>query len=568
MTQKPRTLPKMFKRTTSSHTPESPTPESSTPDFDDTYFISDGDMDSPLFDDTEAIIVVEEDEVLPAHRTPSPKSPQVVDAPRPTKTTPPHTQTPKGKAQTFPPLPPRKMETPSSEHLRNGVVVPESNSRSAVDGRISVSENRSENSSMVTDSHHQVESTRTESSQGKVEQPKPKQKRYRSKQFTDRDKAILEAVYWLVKSPLHHISFAIETKPILVHQRLRELSKRGYIRTDTSESLPTFSLTRQGLTQIGRSNEKPVIQIARSTFAHRNQINTAIVRFKMGDKAFQDLMYAHELTRVQEHVRNNRKYADYNSSLAVHQSQLLSKPVNERTVDDLRVLAKKPRALRKWEDPVLGKHDSRPLFMNPQAAFPERLIQQSLADTGEMECVANWKQESEDLLHSTVYPVKAVGDNTVTEADRKAMMDFVEGKEWIFRHWNLRNEFKKRHMPDGVILQPNQQDANGTVYPMSWWLEVETNKKSDNSEIVRVIEQAFDSPVVRGVIYMTGDPNVARVVKKARSTVAQRLAHRYRQYEGMSHSDAEQRANEFVSSNCLLIQLPALYPHQPTQFWG
>lgn len=562
MTQKPRTLPKMFNRRNGDTQNKSASTYDHTraePDFEDFYFTGDSE-ESHLFADDE-VIIVDEEEVWDNTRFQAGQktSPQMG-----------HT-----RPQPIPSLPPKRKrgqgEGVVSGGIPRGVGTTQSHGQSSLAPR----EAGSQSTAMGGENNHQGQHSRKTNSKevsAEVSKPttkqKPKQKRYRSKQFTDRDRRILEAVYWLVKSPLHHISFAIGTKPILVHQRLRELSKRGYIRTDTSESLPTFSLTHQGLTQIGRSNEKPVIQIARSTFAHRNQINTAVVRFKMGDKAFQELLYAHELTRVQEHVRNNRKYADYNNALAVHQQQLLSKPVHERTVDDERVLAKKPRAMRTWEDPVLGKHDTRPLLMNPQSAFPERLIQQSIADTGEMECVASWKQECDDLLKSPVYPVKTVGDNTITESDRVNMMNAVQGKEWIFRHWNLNNEFKKRHMPDGIVLQPHREDAQGKVYPMSWWLEVETNKKSDNSEIVRVIEQAFDSPVVRGVIYMTSDPSVARAIKKAQNTVAQRLAHRYRQYEGVNHSEAEQRANDFMQSNCLLIQLPALYPHQSTQFWG
>lgn len=552
---KPRTLPKMFTRKSGdTHGVRKSTYDHTRaePDFEDFYLIGETE-ESHLFADEE-VIIVDEEEVWDNTRFQAGQ-----------KTSP----------QAIPPLPPKRKkgqgEGLGGVHMPRGVDTVESHGEASVATR----EAGSQSIAMGGENNHQGQPSRKTNSKevsAEVSKPttkqKPKQKRYRSKQFTDRDRRILEAVYWLVKAPLNHIGFAIGQTPALISPRIRELGRRGYLRTDTSETLPTFSLTTQGLIQIGRSSERAVVTVARSTMAHRNQINTATVWFKMGDKAFQELMHKHHVNQAKAIKRENRKSTVYNESLAVHQSLICSKPESDRTLADERVLARKPRGLRDIEEPVLGKHNPTVLHANPQATFPERLIQQAIADMGEPECVAYWKQETDAWLSSGIFPVKQVGDNTVTDSDREAMYQAVDGKEWIFRHWNIRNDFKKRHMPDGVVLQPHQQDANGKIYPMSWWLEVETNRKSDNSEYVRVIEQAFDSPVVRGVIYMTNDPYVAQSVKKARETVVARLTRRNQEYEGMNHETALATAQAFVKENCRVMKLPVLYANQPTQFWG
>lgn len=558
MTQKPRTLPKMFNRRngdTQNKSASTYVHIQAEPDTEDFYLIGESE-ESHLFADEE-VIIVDEEEVWDNTRFQADQ-----------KTSPKMGNT---RPQPVPPLPPKRKKGQGEGLVGGGILRSVDTTQSHGQSSLAPHKAGSQSTAMGGENNHQGQSSRKANSQ-EVSKPtakqKPKQKRYRSKQFTERDKQILEAVYWLVKAPLNHIAFAVGVKPVLIHGRIRELDRRGYLKTDTTESLPTFSLTNQGLTQIGRSNEKAIIQIARSTFAHRNQINTATIWFKMGDKAFKDLMLEHEVTKMQEMIRNNRKNAESNESLAIHQQTILSKPESERTLADERVLARKPRSMRVIEEPVLGKHNQNPLYANPQASFPERLIQQSISDMGEPECVATWKEETDAWLHSGEFPVKQVGDSSVSDSDREAMYQASANKEWIFRHWNVRNEFKKRHMPDGIILQPHQQDTNGNILPMSFWLEVEANRKSDNSEYVRVIEQAFDCPVVRGVIYMTNDPHVATAVKKAIETVTVRLTHRYQQYEGMTHGEAQTTAQAFVKENCRLMKLPVLYPNQPTQFWG
>lgn len=586
MTQKTHTMPKRFRRSPNSNT-SNPTPTSnasthnpevSTFDFDREYFISESEMDNPLFDDGEAIIVVEEDEVSPTTNTPSPKSPQVVDASRSIKNTPTHTQTSKAKAQAVPPLPPNrnkgKMDKVDFSHLVGGMGDIESSSRNAVDSNQNLSQTRSENSTMGGRSHHQVESTRTQSSQAKVvAKSKPKQKRYRAKEFTANDLQLLETVHWMGRATINHLIYASSLSPAYVHKRLKQLHERGYLKPsnpdELNKAITLYALTREGLDRIGQGNEKVVGAYALSTYRHRNQINSTVLQFKMGINPWVAKRFQLDIEHMKQVERNNRKAETHNGLLAFKQDSIKAKPEQERTVKDWEVLALQPNRVNPVVVPNerMLKHDIRDFRAHPNAVFPEKFIERAINENGEQYCSLAWDTECDNWLGNDTYPVKALGDDTVTNDDIQAMYSVVDGNEWIFRHWNSSGKFKARHQPDGVVLLPHQVDSQGRVHPMSWWIEVEANRKSDTSEVERVILQAFDSPVVRGVLYITTDSAVRNSVLKARNNVIKKLSYDY-EMRGATPEQAHREATLFVENNCRIHKPQLVYPNQPESFWG
>lgn len=558
--QKPRTLPKMFNRksgdthangkSTNVHT-------RTEPDYEDFYWIGESE-ESHLFADDEVIIVDEE---------------EVWDKPTRFQASP---QMDKARPQTVPPLPkrnPREDKGLVGERILHGVGTAESNSQSSLASHEVGSKT---GAGRGEDNYQRQHAGKANSKAISKSTAKPKQKRHRASAFTDNDLQLLETIHWMGEATPNHLVYASTLSPEYVQKRIKKLEKvttnlekGGYIKSRKIGSEMTMhSLTRDGLARIGRSNEKVVGSVARSTLRHRNQINSAVLFFKIGAGAWVERSYQLDIKRMKQNERNNKKIVRENELLKYAKERILAKPEGDRNADEWKILASEPRMLAPAVQPKENlNHGLKDFRAHPNAVFPERFIDRAIAENGEQYCSIAWETECEKWIANPAYPVKAWGDDTVTGADIQAMYNAVDGNEWIFRHWN-GGGFKSRHQPDGVVLLPHQRDNNGNIHPMSWWIEVEANRKSDSSEIERVIEQALDSKSpVRGVLYVTEDVAVRSAVLKAMAKVTKKLTNEY-EMRGAPRAEAHATAKQFVESNCRILKAQLVYPHEKDGFWG
>ncbi|MFC4369477.1 hypothetical protein [Citricoccus nitrophenolicus] len=396
--------------------------------------------------------------------------------------------------------------------------------------------------------------------------------RLNTKRITPQDIRMFHAMDWMGRSTVTHISFAVGNLPKNIGQRLLSLKRRGWVTAHgKNEGMIQYSLTKRALEYIG-SIDKPMEEPAPSTMSHRNKLNSMVIHMRIGAEKWAELTNRHAEDQARVVRSKIRSVTDYNEMLAEKQEALSQIPERERTEEERRTLRKRPRTVP-VEQEVMGIASTGTYLDYPQAAIAERVIRRDMAAYGELACSRDFSLESKDFAQDPSFPMRHMDDDTpVTDEEIEALYRIVDGRGWIFRHWDLMGKFgkdnmPKRHMPDGVLLLPHRVQPDGQTLPGSYWLELEDTRKTLD-EIIRACKQAIDHPLLRGTMYFTNDQRIVNLLKRARESIARERSKGYRD-EGMGAALADERAALEVKDAILIKRAPLLNASKAdTGFWG
>lgn len=388
---------------------------------------------------------------------------------------------------------------------------------------------------------------------------------------TDQDRRILTAVDWMHQATIMHIAVAVGNTRDNLSKRLKVLIKRGYLYESKSEAMTLYGITDKGIQMLGK-NHRNTRFIAASGMAHRNKINSIVTRYKLGSTEFNSLIERDADLAERDVDLKNKGVERYNKMLANEQERIQQIPEGMRTEEDHKQLKLKPRSFKQTKPrPETFVSGGRSIWFTeqPQVCHAERIIYRDINLNGEDYCRRDFTSEMEAFLNSGSMPVRQVSNlYTVNDEERASLEALVDGKMWLFKHWNHEGKFDKQHTPDGVIVLPNIHQADGSITPGSWWIEMEENAKK-LPEIMRVLMQAIDHPGIQGVIYFTDTKAIANLVKRAKVQVVSRLVMESKDYRS-TREQKEALAQQIVDSSVIISKTPLVNAHRNNGhgFWG
>jgi hypothetical protein len=354
-----------------------------------------------------------------------------------------------------------------------------------------------------------------------------------------------------------HIAYAVDNVPHNLRGRMTDLVKRGYLRMSTGDSMSQYCVTDMALEELGIDDHGPKGKPNASGTAHRNKLNTILLRLSLGWERAAETVERDVSSKQARYAYENRRKADANEVLMRDKQRILAMDPNNRTATDNRILNRKPAAMTQTptvkdmvEHMGLAHDDSderNAVFNESRVVIPERFIVRDTSITTTLGCKVDWEAECEQFLRET--PVQDASNATLSKV-------MEQHKAWVFTHWDVNGKWGKSHRPDGVVVLPSKVDSNGEVRGGCIWIEMEDHRKPQVADYVRVIQQAIDHPLVDAVYYYTPHRSVSTMIKKAVDTVVKELVAGDR--SNRSFEAKESDARELVARSVRVLKQPLI----------